>query len=73
MKEYKQIYFLKGIPTVCFLKGIALYNKLKGIALKETNSWDSLKEIICIFLNKTHDIKFIMQHKDYNYKKYYIL
>ena len=33
----------------------------------------SLKEINCIFLNKTHDIKFIMQHKEYNCKKLHFL
>ena len=44
--------FPEGNPKYLFPEGPE--------TLKETNSWDSLKEIICIFLNKTHDIKFIM-------------
>ena len=56
--------FREGIYTIYFLKGSKKCLFPEGPkALKEINSFRFLKEINCIFLNKTHDIKFIMNTK----------
>ena len=50
MKEYTDL-FPEGIPTVCFWRAWGPAGK---------KQLESLKEINSIFLNKNHDIQFIM-------------